>query len=227
MVDARFFRRAVRNVRKSPAVLQLGEPGSALIDVESKTWVGMKPEERSAFIGALNTSYHRYVDEFYERANECVERYDRASSRHGLWRRLIIICTGVVAVVNLFAANLGVTNWIADKTHESTSSSNILPLAAAVAALFLTVLANLESFYNFADRAQGYRESRELFLDAAREAQRVWEVYVEPLGSDAEACNNAVELYRRVVAIDRELRSTYKEQTKTKEGGKGAGSHGN
>ncbi len=192
-------------------------PGTELMDLGVDTWSAMKAEERLAFRNTLDASYYRYVDEFYQLANDCVERYDAATSRHALWRRRVIVGTGIVAIINLLAANYSLSQW----------SKNILPITAAMAALALTVFANLESFYNFSARAQAYRESRELFLDAARESQLVWEVYVQPFDDQARACANGAELYRRVIAVDRDLRSKFKELTKTKDGGKGAASHGN
>jgi hypothetical protein len=217
MIHPKLFGHAsARNARKMPNIQQLGDPGSSLIETEIQTWTGMKQQERFEFLESLDASYHRFVDEFYQLANDCVDRYDSASSQHASWRRGIIVGTGIIAIINLLAANPAYSLW----------SKNILPISAAAAALVLTVLANLESFYNFSGRAQAYRESRELFLDAARESQRVWEVYVQPFGSEAHACANGIELYRRVVAIDRDLRSKFKELTKTKEDGKGAGSHG-
>ncbi|MGD1210005.1 MAG: hypothetical protein ABR973_01445 [Candidatus Acidiferrales bacterium] len=85
----------------------------------------------------------------------------------------------------------------------------------AVCAVILAILANLESFHNSAERAQAYRESRELFLDVAREFDHRWDVYVRPLADSAEACLNASELYREIVVRDRDLRAKFKELTKT------------
>ena len=68
---------------------------------------------------------------------------------------------------------------------------------------------------NARERAQAYRESRELFLDVAREFDRRWDIYVRPIGDHPEACLNASELYRQLVAKDRELRAKFKELTKT------------
>ena len=45
----------------------------------------------------------------------------------------------------------------------------------------------------------------------------MWEIYVLPLGDSPEACLNAVELYRRIVLKDRELRGKLKELTKPDE----------
>jgi hypothetical protein len=111
----------------------------------------------------------------------------------------------VVALANLFAANRTLL----------AKAPNLLPMAAAVIAVILALLASLESFFNYAERAQAYRESRDLFLDAARDYDRLWDTYVRPFGGEPEACLNASELYRRIVISDRDLRGKFKELTKT------------
>ena len=110
-----------------------------------------------------------------------------------------------MAIVNLISAH----RWVQESTK------GLFPIAAAVLAVTLAILANLESFSNSFEKAQGYRESRELFLDVAREFDRRWDVYVRSLGDSPEACVNAAELYRQIAARDRELRAKFKELTKT------------
>ena len=167
--------------------------------------MNLDADERAKLIGYLNLRYTGYLNDLYESANICVDRYDEFTERHRTRRYIIIIGTGVVAIINLLAANKALSTW----------SNNIIPITAAIVALALAVLANLETFHNSAEHAQAYRESRELFLDAAREFDRVWSVSVVPLGDSAEAYSNAVELYKRIVAADRDLRSKFKELTKT------------
>ena len=72
----------------------------------------------------------------------------------------------------------------------------------------------METFANSAERAQAYRESREQYLDAAEEYNRAWSVAVVALGDTAQGYANAVELERRIVVADRELRRSFKELTK-------------
>ena len=102
----------------------------------------------------------------------------------------------------------------------TASAIKLWPSKSLAKTKTVATLANLESFYNSAEKAQGYRESREFFLDAARDFDRKWDVYVRPFTDEAEACANAAELYRLLVAKDGELRAKFKELIKTE--GKGS-----
>jgi hypothetical protein len=192
--------------RRAPE--EIADPGANLLELESEIWSTIESEQRVQLLGEMSSRYYLYLDELHTAANLCVERYQTYSRAHTTWRRTLIIGTGLIAIINLLAANNKIASW-------AISDINLVPVAAAVAAIVLTILANLESYYNWANRAQAYRESRELFLDAAREFERAWNVYVRPFGESPEAWANGVELYKRIVAKDRQLRSTFKELTKT------------
>jgi hypothetical protein len=194
-----------------------GDIGAPLAELDLDKWCDMKEEDRLDFLQSVNTSYYSYVSEFYQVSNDCVDRYDALSKQNRRWRQAVISGTGIVAAFDLLAANYKIAAW----------SKNIVPIVAAMVALGLTVLANLESFYHFGERARAFRESREIFLDAARESHRMWEIYVRPFGPDASACQNAAELYRRIVAVDRDLRGKLKESTMPRDAGKSSGAHGN
>jgi hypothetical protein len=183
----------------------LEDRGSALIQIELKMWATISPEMRKEQLQAFNERYHGILDELYISANLCVDRYQSFSKAHTKWRWALILGTGFIAIVNLLAAY--------KRVQETTGS--LFPIGAAVFAIILAILANLESFSNSLEKAQGYRESRELFLDVAREFDRRWDIYVRPLGDSAEACVNATELYRQIAVRDRELRAKFKELTKT------------
>ena len=183
----------------------LDDRGSALIEVEREMWISISSEVRIEQLSLLDSRYHQLLDEIYDSANLCVARHTSLSLMHSQWRKIVIVGTGVVAIVNILAAY-------------KTSGHNLFEhgsLVAAILAGTLAILVNLESFLNARERAQAYRESRELFLDVAREFDRRWDIYVRPLGEHPEACLNASELYRQLVAKDRELRGKFKELTKT------------
>jgi hypothetical protein len=115
--------------------------------------------------------------------------------------RLIII-TGLVALLNLVAM-------------QDTAIARILSGVAGGAAVILAIFTNLESFFNYSERAQIYRESRELFLDAYREFDMLWNTHVLPYYGMPEACLNAAILYRRITAKDQDLRRKLKQLTTT------------
>jgi hypothetical protein len=180
-------------------------PKVLLIEAEFTRWEGITKEVRQQELGFINERFHELLNELYDTANLCVERHQILSKNHIWWRRTVIAGTGVVAVVNIVAANRSMKELTA----------GIISVAAAVVAAVLSIIANLESFYNAAEKAQGYRESRELFLDAARDFDRRWDVYVRPFSDSPEACVNSAELYRQLVIKDSELRAKLKELTKT------------
>ncbi len=194
-----------KTARKRVIDSSLDDRGAALIEVEREMWISVSSEVRIEQVSLLDQRYHQLLDEIYGSANLCVDRHQSLSLLHSLWRKIVIIGTGTVAIVNVLAAY-------------KTSGHNLFEhgsLIAAILAGTLVILVNLESFLNARERAQAYRESRELFLDVAREFDRRWDIYVRPMGEHPEACLNASELYRQLVAKDRELRAKFKELTKT------------
>jgi hypothetical protein len=160
--------------------------------------------DRGESLKEIDAVYQGYLLEFTNSSNLCVEGYQRLSRAHFQWRKTMILGTGAVALLNLLSAY----KW------DWKELQHPLSLAAALVAVTLSVLANLESSANCIDQAQAYREARELFLDSAREFERLWIVHVLPLGDSPEACFNADALYRRVVAKDAEIRTKLKELTK-------------
>jgi len=179
----------------------LDDAARPLVDVGPQDWT-------SEDLKVIDARYTALLDEIFESANLSVEQYQNLSNSNRSWRRRIILGTGIVAIINLLAAH---------KVPESFQHLHhlnwILPIAAAIIAAVLAILANLESFYNFAERAQAYRDSRDIFLDAGRDFVRLWDSYVRPLGDTPGAYTNGAELYRRLVAKDRELRRKFKELT--------------
>jgi hypothetical protein len=182
----------------------LGDEGSGpLVEVTLERWEQLP--DRQSYLIEVNNAFHEYLNELISAANSCVDGYDKYCRRHEHWRKTIIIVTGVVAVLNVLAAYRPKVEWYAVT----------ISLSGAVAAVGLSVLANLESFGNFLEQASALREAREMFLDASRDFDRLWNTLVIPLGESADACANAAELYRRIVATDRDLRGRLKELTKT------------
>jgi hypothetical protein len=177
--------------------------GVPLLEVSLGRWEQLP--DRQSYLLEINTAFHDYLNELITAANACVDGYEKYWHRHEHWRKTVIISTGTVAALNLLATNRWKPDWLATG----------MSMLAALAAVALTVLANLESFGNSLDQAYALREAREFFLDASREFDRLWNTHVIPLGESAEACANAAELYRRIVIADSELRGRLKELTKT------------
>jgi hypothetical protein len=187
---------------------RIADQGADLTGLSVAGWDVLTDEERRGLIGNLDASYKEYLENLYKSADLCVDRYNEFTKSHVSWRRTAIIGSGILACLNFTAASKRVAMW----------ENGLIPIVAAIAALILALLANLETFSNSAEKAQTFRESRELFLDAAQEFDRVWTIHVIALGDTLEAYANAAELYKRIIATDSELRSKFKEQTKDRKG---------
>jgi hypothetical protein len=197
-----------RTPRPRRSVSKNDDATLGLVDLTSDAWSALLETQRMELLGQLSERYQQYLAELGESANLCVDRYQQFARSNKAWRIRIIVGTGVVAIVNLLATN---ASW-------SRHTYDVLPIIAAILAITLTILANLESFLNPPEKMQAYRESREMFLDAARDFERAWNVYVRPFSGEVQAWTNAVELYRRIVIRDRELRGVFRDLTRPSPG---------
>jgi hypothetical protein len=187
---------------------RIADQGADLAGLSVAVWDALTNEERRGLIQILDGSYKEYLENLYKTADLCVDKYNDFTKSHVRWRRIAIIGSAILACLNFMATSSRLANW----------EYRLIPIVAAIAALILALLANLETFSNSAEKAQTFRESRELFLDAAQEFDRVWTVHVIVLGDTLDAYANAAELYKRIIATDSELRSKFKEQTKDRKG---------
>jgi hypothetical protein len=195
-------------------IFQLGQ--SQLLETTHAYWSDpcTSQNERKTYLDGIQQSYNGLLEEFINTADACVDQTNYLERVNEKWRWTVILGTGVVAIINILAANF-VTN--ADSlTSVSGKTAIVFSVAAAVAAAILTVLANLENFANPQRRAHGFRQARERFLDASREYQQLWNTYVNPFYPRAEACINSIILLRMLVEKDRELRDRLVELTKIK-----------
>jgi hypothetical protein len=185
---------------------------SQLLETSREYWSdpNIKSDERKKYIDGLQAAFQSVLEEFINTADECVNQTNYLERVNKRWRWTVILGTGVVAIINIIAANF-VTG---DPKFESIAS--VVSVTAAVAAAVLTVLANLENFAGAQRRAQGFRQARERFLDASREYQQLWNTYVNPFYPRPEACINSIILTRMLVEKDRELRDRLVELTKPK-----------
>jgi len=180
---------------------------SATAGLQAIKWAELPPERRQEFIERTFAEYQILIREVAETSNRCVSTYERFMRAHTVWRWIVIISTGTIALVNILSSHL--SQGLATPSKLSIDVS----VGASVFAVMVTIVATLEGFTNAAERAQAYRESREMFVDVWREFAAAWETYVLPLKDTAEACANAAELHRRLIAADRELRARFKNLT--------------
>jgi len=186
-----------------------GEPGGPtktsasdvqgpLQDATLAYWADLNEAERIKCYEAIERYFHNLLEDFRTNANEAVRSYSLYGALSKFWRVLLISLTGGLALLNVLA-----TSWPADWNSVTKGTFSFF---AAIYAVILALLTNVESFYNFADKKTSTRESRELYLDAYREFEMLRLTYVYPHGYDAHACFNFNELYRRLVLKDLELR---------------------
>jgi hypothetical protein len=206
-----------RTALSSDAAPSTDEVGSSLAEPTLTFWESelISEDARIDYLSnQLDPPYKAILADFFGSANMCVDRFYRLQRRHEQWRWGIIVGTGLVAIVNALAALVA-----AEKTQSFILGLTVTVLAsggAAVLAAMLAILANLENFGNFLERGQSYREARELYVDAGREFERLWQTHVVAFWPRAEACVNARELYRRICVRDSELRRKVKELTQVK-----------
>jgi hypothetical protein len=181
----------------------------ATAGLQAIKWETLEADQRERFLTQTWKEYTYLVNELMETSNDCVDKFQQYSRLHVRWRWTVIICTGVIALLNV-----GVSTSNSSSVNHSGASVQWLSVLASLFAVAVTILATLEGFTNAAERAQGYREAREIFIDICREFSSAWETYVDPLQQSAEACSNAAELHRRLITADREARSRFKDLTK-------------
>lgn len=142
--------------------------------------------------------FHNLLEDFRTNANDAVNSYSFYGSLSKNWRVSLICATGGLALLNVLA-----TSWPDTWTYASKTTFSFV---AAIFAVMLALLTNIESFYNFTDKKTSTRESRELYLDAYREFEMLRLTYVYPYGYGPQACLNFNGIYRRLVVKDLELR---------------------
>ena len=170
------------------------------------------PDDRDKHLQRMNSLYQALVLELNQSGNRCVVRFEQLRARHHSWRWMVIIGTGAVAVINSLAALLAARGPGHGELVDPGVSLS-LAAVAAVAAVGLTILANLENLGNNLERGHAYRDAREMYVTAVREANFLWETHVIPFWSRPEGCVNAALLYHRLHAKDVELRQKAKDLT--------------
>ncbi len=188
--------------------------GSPLIEQGIEDWEACTPEFQKKYIEHIETFYQAIAKEFLEHADICVEKFASLNRSYGKSRIRLIWLTGVLAGLNVIIA------FVSSSKESGELSSEIfkfvavyLPVVAALWAAVLAVLSNVDSFHKYLERAQAFKEARELFLDTYREFEMLWQTNVYAFCVGPAACVNASRLYKRIVARDKEIRGYVKELT--------------
>lgn len=188
-------------------------------------WSGQSEPDRLDYLKQIDACYHAIVDEFFELSNVCVQRFQAANASHVTWRQRMIWLTGSLAALNVLVA------YFASLDRENSSWPYVLlralPLIAAVYATFIAIISSLENLHRYHERAQGFREARDLLLGATRRYEMLWHTSVRPYRTSATACAQAEALYARIVAEDDQVRAQVKELTTKDRAPAAGGAEGN
>jgi len=185
-----------------------------LVQPSLEDWQSQDPQTIETYYEQTEAEFFNIVDSYRLQANEAVAYYRDAVRSHVRWRFWMIIAIGILALINVLAT----LQFLNEK-----SPSWIPALLSAVAAVYagcLAVAGNLESFFNWFDRAAAFREQRELLLNRFREYSSKWVYYVQAYGKTPKACVNAGQLYRELVDSDQVLRQKLKDLTEVQGRGK-------
>jgi len=141
---------------------------SATAGLQPIRWADLPVDQRHDFLEKTSAVYMSLVKEIVRSSDQCVDKYEYFMGAHAIWRWIVIISTGMIAVLNIIVSHIGSlkvpSNW-----------TTPMSVVASVFAVTVTILATLEGFTNAAERAQGYRESREMFVDVSEEFISAWE----------------------------------------------------
>jgi len=185
-----------------------------LVQPSLEDWQSQDPQTIETYYEQTEAEFFNIVDSYRLQANEAVAFYRDAVQSHVRWRFWMIIAIGILALINVLAT----LQFLSEK-----SPAWIPALLSAVAAVYagcLAVAGNVESFYNWLDRADTFREQRELLLNRFREYTSKWVYYVQAYGKTPKACVNAGQLYRELVDSDQDLRQKLKQLTEVPGRGK-------
>jgi hypothetical protein len=141
-----------------------------LVQPGVQDWEQLSPEVIEHYYKQAETDFFRIVNDYLAQANVATQRYKQFSVAHSRWRIGMIIAGGLLAVINVCAALEffhqipGVAITGVDGILRPVPLAGMLSATAAVYAGALTVAATAENFLNRAEKAAGFRESRELLL---------------------------------------------------------------
>jgi hypothetical protein len=172
--------------------------GDGVIKQSLQYWIKAGKDRRLTYLNRIHEYYYHILRDFFKQANLCTDNFKGCDQKYARIRNAIILATGIMAIINIFAACMaGLSGSI---------GSMVVSVFAAIYAAALTVLVNFENHYKYADRTQRFRQIRELYLDAAREFEKDWPRYVEAFSDEAVACLNASKLCDEIYKQDIEIR---------------------
>ena len=207
--------------QENSAVLPINPapPVAGLEEQSDSYWQGRSAGERQAYIEQLDAHYHAIVGDFLNLASVAVDDFKAMLRQHLGARRRMIWMGGAMAIANIlvsFVVAQGDNPSLAAWHGLVRVTGVVLPAGVAIYAAIVAVFSNLESLENHLQRAQASRQARESSLNAFRELEMLWHIYVRPFSDTPTACVNAANLYRRAVIKDQEVRGQVMEKTQSR-----------
>lgn len=171
-------------------------------------WQKQSRQDCEAYLEFVKAEKDYILKEFLDSSNDYAILHSKSQKKYTCWRMSIICMTATVAALNILATmrisgELKLVAWIS--------------ILAAVVATLLAMVVNIENLMNYSQRANNFRESRELYLTHYRSFREYWTTQVIAYGPSAIACSNASLLYRRLVSVDKEAREFVKKMMVNKD----------
>jgi hypothetical protein len=204
----------VRSPRSDPASfgLDIGQEwrrsGDQVAEPSLEDWKHQDRKVVARYYAQTENDFFGIIDDYVAQANVHTRQYQRCAQSNARWRFWMIMATGGLAVINVLAA--------LDLAKQWEPAPRYLSVLAAIYAASLTVAGNAENFFNWAEKATGFREARDLLLDRYHEFRAKWIYCVEAYGRTPKACMNAGRLYGQLVDSDQKLRQKLKQLTETR-----------
>ena len=173
-----------------------------LVQPSAEDWKSQEPDVLAKCYEQIQIDFFGILNDYFEQANTFAHQYRAYSLSHARWRFWTIIATGALAAINICAA----IDFLKPSYFAGIALPSLLSGVAAVYAGCLTIAGNVENLLNLAERAAGFRKSRDIVLSQYREYCAKWVNYVEAFGNTPLACTNASRLYRQLVESDEGLR---------------------
>jgi hypothetical protein len=208
-VGARPSRLASRSAR-SRLGSELKRTGYDVAEPSFEDWERQDQKIIADYCTQTEREFFAIIDEYVADADEVTRKYKACEKSHARWGLSIIIATGILALINLCAA----LNWT-----DQCVVSQFLNAFAGGFAICLTAARHAENSFNWGEKANGFREARELLLNRYQEYRSKWICFVVAYGETPIACMNAGRLYRQLVDSDQDLRQNLKQLTTVKRTG--------
>ncbi len=191
-------------VGKSAGGPFVGETMDGLLEPDRSYWAENDPQNMADHIDLHCEIFNSYLEYYKKRADAALRTSAKRKQQYRWWKGAIIILTGSLAIQNILVANGGGVE-IPFVSFDSAIVEGAV--VAAILSAIIGIVVNFDSFFAFADVAETNRSIRELYLDAHREYETRWVVYVESYGCSPEACLNATRLLRAIQDRDLSLRN--------------------